>query len=62
MSARNAKTQKSRPPRIRIKTFPVKHTGDMSVQDARKAIAAIVASIPDSQLANFRGGQILVVK
>jgi hypothetical protein len=47
--------------RVRTKTFAVKHTGALNAADARKAIAEVIRTIPDSQLSKFRAGAVMLV-
>jgi hypothetical protein len=47
---------------VTVNTFPVKIRGEMTVEQARRALAQIVSQIPDAKLKNFRGGQVLIVK
>jgi hypothetical protein len=47
---------------ISVNTFPVKIRGELTVEQARRALEQIVNSIPDAKLKNFRGGQVLIVK
>ena len=48
--------------RLRVKAVPLPTSPRMTAQDARKALLSAVNGLSESQLQNFRGGQILIVR